>query len=203
MDAGTRERAGRSAARLLLAAGLLTLVNNYLPGSAHLDIALLNGIALAAMALGAGSLLVPWGRLPRRAPLVLALAAFGLIAAANLLGGVSDFSYAVYFVVVFVWVGFAQPPGTSLLLAPFATAAYLLPLLLRDDAPPTAVPSVTVAIPVCLLVGEVLARQVRHLETSRADLRAQVTEVERGRARERAVVEALGDGLLEIGRAHV
>ena len=201
MTGRTRTSPGHSAARLLIAAGLLTVVNNYLPGSGHLDLAVLNGIAGAAVLLGVVSLLVPWDRLSPRAPLVLVLAAFGLIAGANLYGGVSDFSYAVYFVVVFVWVGIAQPPGTSLLLSPLAVAAYLLPFFVRDDAPANAVPSVTVAIPVCVLVGETLARSVRRLEQSRSQLRDQVDEVVRQRAREQAVVDALADGVLVLDQA--
>jgi signal transduction histidine kinase len=174
-----RATSGKQAARLLLAAGALTLVNNYLPGAEHLDIAVLNAIGLVAVGLGAVGLLVPWQRLHVRAPLVLALAAFGLIALGDRYGGVSDFSYAVYFVVVFVWVGIGQPPRTSYWLAPVATAAYVLPFLLEGDPPTNAVASVTVAIPVCLLVGEVLARSVRRSEASRQQLRARVEVVER------------------------
>ena len=176
----TRQRGtgGEQAGRLLIAAGAFTLVNNYLPGAEYLNVAVLNLVGGVALALGAGSLFVPWARLPRRAPLVLALAAFALIALSNQYGGVSAFSYAVYFVVVFVWVGLAQPPRTSYWLAPFAIVAYVLPFLGREDAPTNAVASVTVAIPVCILVGEVLARSVRRFESSREQLRERLEVVE-------------------------
>ncbi|MCA1711041.1 MAG: PAS domain-containing sensor histidine kinase [Actinobacteria bacterium] len=174
-----RATSGKQASRLLLAAGALTLVNNYLPGAEHLNIAVLNTIGLVTVALGAGGLLVPWARLPVRAPLLLALVAFALIALADRYGGVSAFSYAVYFVVVFVWVGIGQPPRTSYWLAPVATAAYVVPFLLEGDPPTNAVASVTVAIPVCVLVGEVLARSVRRSDASRDQLRARVEVVER------------------------
>ncbi len=118
-------------------------------------------------------------RLPVRAPLLLALAAFALISLGNQYGGVSAFSYAVYFVVVFVWIGIGQPPRTSYWMAPFATAAYLWPFLGDPDAPENAVASVTVAIPVCVLVGEVLAAQVRRLRTSREQLRDRLAVLER------------------------
>lgn len=154
-------------------------MNNYLPGSGHLDLAVLNTVGLVAVALGLVCLRVPWERLPLRAPLVMAPIAFTMISLSNLLGGVSAFSYAVYFVVVFVWVGIAQPPGTSWWLLPPAAAAYVLPFLLVDDPAPNALASVTVAIPVCVLVGEVLSRTVRRLEQSQDALRSRVQRVER------------------------
>src|SRR5688572_3548884 len=178
MTARLRTTGGAQGGRLLLAAGLFTLVNNYLPGSGHLDRAVLNTVALVAIALGLLCLRVRWERLPQRAPLPLALVAFALLSLSNHYGGVSAYSYAVYFVVVFVWVGIAQPPGTAWWLVPPAAAAYVLPFLVADDPPATALPSVTVAIPVCVLVAEVLARTVRRLEQSQSALRSRVDRVE-------------------------
>jgi signal transduction histidine kinase len=193
MGESARLRAGQQGGRLLLAAGLFTLVNNYLPGSGHLDVAVLNAVALTTIALGALALRLPWDRLHSRAPLVLVPVAFGLIAVSNLFGGVSAFSYAVYFVVVFVWVGLAQPPGTSLFLAPLAVSAYLLPFLLDDNPPANSFSSVTVAVPVCVLVGETLARSVQRLHRSHAEVVAQ-------REHEQSVVDVLADGVLVLDR---
>ena len=187
-----RAAAGRSGGQLLLAAGVFTLVNNYLPGSAHLDLAVLNTVGLLAVGLGALCFVVPWERLPVRAPLALLVLAFGLLATAGTYGEVSAYSYAVYYVVVFVWVGIAQPPRTSLWVSPLAVIAYLVPFLV-EEPPPTAIASVTVAIPVCVLVGEVLARQVARLEQSRQ------AAVRRGE-HEQAVVDALADGVLVVSQ---
>lgn len=178
MTARPHTTGGAQGGRLLLAAGVFTLVNNYLPGSGHLDRAVLNTVALVAIALGVACLRVPWERLHPRAPLPLALVAFALLSLSNHYGGVSAYSYAVYFVVVFVWVGIAQPPGTAWWLVPPAAVAYVLPFLVADDPPATALPSVTVAIPVCVLVAEVLARTVRRLEHSQDALRSRVQRVE-------------------------
>ena len=186
-----RAAGGRQGGRLLLAAGAFTLVNNYIPGSAHLDVRVLNLVAVLALLLGAVCLVVPWERLPLRAQLVVVLAAFVLLVAGTRYGDVSPYSYATYYVVVFVWVGIAQPPGTSLWIAPAAVVAYLLPFLTVDEPPDTAIGSVTVAIPVCVLVGEVLARQVARLEQSRA---AAVARSEH----EQAVVDVLADGVLVL-----
>ena len=192
MTPSSRLRAGQQGGRLLLAAGLLTLVNDYLPGSDHLDVALLDAVSVATVLLGVLALRLPWDRLHARAPLAMVPVAFGLIAVANLFGGVSAFSYAVYFVVVFVWVGLSQPPGTSLALAPLATAAYLLPFLAAHPAAPHGASSATVAVPVCVLVGETLARSVRRLERAHAEVVAQ-------REHEQAVVDVLADGVLVLG----
>ncbi|MCW2679480.1 MAG: multi-sensor signal transduction histidine kinase [Frankiales bacterium] len=179
MTERSRTTGGAQGGRLLLAAGVFTLVNNYLPGSGHLDLAVLNTVGLVAAALGLICLRVPWERLPQRAPLAMTPVAFGLISLSNLYGGVSAFSYAVYFVVVFVWVGIAQPPGTSWWLLPPAAGAYLLPFLVSDAPPPYAISSVTVALPVCVLVGEVLSRTVSRLEQSQRALHHRVERVER------------------------
>lgn len=212
MTARLRTTGGAQGGRLLLAAGVFTLVNNYLPGSGHLDRVVLNAVALVAIALGLACLRVPWERLHPRAPLPLALVAFAMLSLSNHFGGVSAYSYAVYFVVVFVWIGIAQPPGTAWWLVPPAAAAYVLPFLVAADPPATALPSVTVAIPVCVLVAEVLARTVRRLEQSQDALRSRVQRVEQlarlaaeqhgevvtQRAHEQAVVDVLADGVLVL-----
>ena len=186
-----RVTAGRQGGQLLLAAGIFTLVNNYLPGSGHLELAVLNTVGVLAVLIGAACLVVPWDRLHVRAPLAVLVVALTMLPTASIFGNVSPYSYAVYYVVVFVWVGIAQPPRTSLWVAPLAVVAYLVPFLV-ETPPPTAIASVTVAIPVCVLVGEVLARQVARLEQSRS------AAVRRGE-HEQAVVDALADGVLVVG----
>ena len=77
-----RAAGGRQGGQLLLAAGAFTLVNNYIPGSGHLDVPVLNLVAGLALLLGAVCLVVPWERLPLRAQLVVVLAAGAAGAAA-------------------------------------------------------------------------------------------------------------------------
>ena len=191
MTQDARSRAGKQGGQLLLAGGAFTLINNYLPGSGHLDIAALNAVAVATLALGLACLFVPWDRLPERTPVALTLVVFALIGLADVFGGVSAYSYAVYYVVVFVWVGLTQPPGTSLWLSPLAAAGYVIPFLVNEPEAPAAVSSVGVAVPVCVLVGEVLSRAVRRLERSHADVVAQ-------RDHEQALVDVLADGVLVL-----
>jgi signal transduction histidine kinase len=177
MARATHGNAGRLGGLLLMAAGAFTLVNNYLPGSELLDIALLNVLGLIAVGAGALAYVAPWQRWHPRAPLALAMLGFGLIAVSDRYGGVSAYSYAIYFVVIFVWVGIAHPPRTSWWLAPVAAATYVTPLLL-GDAPRNAVSSVTVAIPVCVLVGETIARVVRRQAQAQAALADRAGRVE-------------------------
>lgn len=114
-----------------------------------------------------------------------------MLPTASIYGNVSAYSHAVHYVVVFVWVGIAQPPRTSLWVSPLAVVAHLVPFFV-EEPPPTAIASVTVAIPVCVPVGEVLARQVARRERSRS------AAVRRGE-HEQAVVDALADGVLVVG----
>lgn len=179
MGRGNQGTPGRQGGLLLVAAGLFTLVNNYLPGSELLDVALLNAVGLVACAAGALAYVLPWQRWHPRYSLVLAALGFSLIAVSNRYGGVSAFSYAVYFIVVFVWVGIAHPPRTSWLLAPVAAFTYVLPLALSPDPPPNAISSVTVAIPVCVLVGETIARTVRRQALAQRALAERADLVER------------------------
>lgn len=206
-----RSSPGWLASLLMAAAGVLTLVNNVLPGDGNLDFPVLYVTGAVALLLGAVGLLVPWDRLPARSPYLLVLAALALIALSDSYGGISHFPYAVYFVVVFVWVGVTQPPGSALALSPLALAAYLLPLVLNTSAPQQA-STASVAIPVCVLVGEMLSRGVRRQRRSHEELQARVRVVERmaelaaqiGRELEPiAVGQALVDCAAEIfaGRA--
>jgi diguanylate cyclase (GGDEF)-like protein/PAS domain S-box-containing protein len=168
----------RHAAWLLIAAGLFTIANDYLPGAGQLNIPVLNVIGVAAVTLGLVAHVLPWHRWPQKAPIVLAPIAFGLIAFANRFGGVSHYSFGVYFVLAFTWVGLAFPPKTSLLLAPFATLAYVLPGLTTAHGPAGSVSSVTVAIPVCLLVGETIARTIEKVTNAVAQATEKQAQLE-------------------------
>lgn len=189
----------RLGAKLLVAAGFVTLVNNYLPGSGHLNVAILNTVSALAVVFGVVTWILPWHRWPSQVTLVLPMIAFAMLAVANRYGGVSAYSYAVYFVLIFVWIGLTQPPLSSFLLAPVATAAYLWPMFTRPHLPPHGAQSVTVAIPVCVLVGEALARSVRRQQRTQEDLTERVAFAERQRRHEQVIIDAVADGLLLLG----
>ncbi len=174
-----RSDGGRQAAILLVAGGALTLLNNVLPGAGSLRLLPLTVIGVAALVLGAIGWVLPWARYPERLTLVNVPLALGLVAAASAFGDGSAYSHSVFFVVVFVWVGLSQPPGTSYWLVPPTVVAYVWPLLVKTDPGRNAVASVFVAVPVCVLVGEVLARVTRRQQE--AAERDQVRAALRGR----------------------
>jgi signal transduction histidine kinase len=143
--------------------GLLGLVTLPLPAPGLNRVATAS-VCVAALAVGATVWLAPWRRWPRRASLVIIVPAFALIALANAYGGSDPHGYSVFFVVAFVWIGLAQPPGTSLAVAPLAAVAYILPLLSLDGNADPALASAATTIPVCVLVGEGIAWGMVRLE---------------------------------------
>jgi diguanylate cyclase (GGDEF)-like protein/PAS domain S-box-containing protein len=184
-EAGSGHRPGqaRQAAGLLIAAGLFTVANNYLPGAGQLNIRVLNLIGLTAIVLGVVAYVPPWQRWSPWASIVFAPLAFTLIALADRFGGVSHYSYAVYFVLAFTWVGLAFPARTSFLLAPFAALAYVVPGLTNPHGPAGSVSSVTVAIPVCVLVAETVARTMQKVTAAVATSHQQETALHEAEAR--------------------
>ncbi len=162
--------AGRLAAVFYLASGLLSLVT--LPLSPpDADLGALGVVSGAAVVVGTAAWFVPWQRLPRAASLALVPPGLGLIAAGNAFGGTNYFTYGVFFLLAFVWMGFAHPPGTSLLFAPLAAIAYVVPLLFVPEADLDAgLGSAAVVLPLCVLIGEALSRGTQRFIRMEAEL---------------------------------
>jgi signal transduction histidine kinase len=154
---------GRLAAVFYVGSGLLGLVTLPLPAPG-LNRAAMTLISAAAIVAGIAIWLAPWGAWPRRASLSVVPPAFAMIALANTFGGSDLHSYGVFFVVAFVWIGLAQPPRTSLLIAPLAVAAYILPLLSLSGDVEAGVASAATTIGVCVLVSEGIAWGMVRLE---------------------------------------
>jgi phosphoserine phosphatase RsbU/P len=162
-----RRLMGRLAAGLLVGSGAVTAVTLPLPSSPGQDNAAILAIAVAALALGVGAWFAPWGRWPRRATLALVPPAFALIALGNAYGGIFPFTYGIFFVVAFVWLGLAQDRWTSVWVSPLAVAAYLLPILRLPGDHAAAAASTAVTIPVCVMIGEALAFVVDRMQHAR------------------------------------
>ncbi len=188
----SRRRAllGRLAAVFYAGSGLLGLVTLPLPAphSNRLGTML---VSVAALAVGVGIWFAPWERWPRRAALAVVPPAFALIAFANLFGGSDLRAYGVFFVVAFVWIGLAQPPRTALLVAPLATAAYVVPLLWLPGGAGAGLPSAATTIPLCVLVGEGIAWGMVRLERIERELQA-----ERDRSAELRELDRMKDDFL-------
>ncbi|MGH9034548.1 MAG: diguanylate cyclase, partial [Acidimicrobiia bacterium] len=115
----TDRSAGRQAGLLFGAAGILTILNDFVPGSGYLDEAFLHVVGVVCIAVGAGVALLPWERWPARATLAITPLAFAVMS---------------------------------------------------DHAPDGALSSVTVAVPVCLLVAETIARTVGRMRRAERDI---------------------------------
>jgi diguanylate cyclase (GGDEF)-like protein len=162
----------RLGAVLFVLSGLVTLLNLALPSPTPRHIPAMMAIAAGAILTGSVIWFLPWHRWPRSATLPLVAVAFLMIS----LGGMASlrpWTYAVYWVVVFVWLGVAHAPWTALKFGPLAGAAYVAPFIVVDHGGPDAFTSVGVVLPVCLLVGESLAwisgmlRQAERLDLRR------------------------------------
>jgi diguanylate cyclase (GGDEF)-like protein len=167
-----RRLMARIAAVFYVGAGSLFAVTIPLPGPANLNRPASLGISIAAIAIGVVAWRAPWDRWPRPASLVLVPPALALIGAGNVYGGSAPVMFGVFFVVVFVWVGLAHPPRTSLLVLPIALPAYVLPILALPEDPALSLSSGALVLPLCLLVGETVAWITRRLERIDQELRA-------------------------------
>lgn len=85
----------------------------------------------------------------------------------------------------------AQPPRTSLLLAPIASAVYVLPGLVGSVTTDGSISSVPVAIPICVVVGETIARAMRKVREREAQVAAKQAQYER-------LVEMSDQGIWEL-----
>lgn len=157
-QASRKRWAGRLAAVFYLASGALSLVTLPLSSRDAYPVGLA-AVSLTAIVVGAVAWVVDWDRLPRRSSLLLVPPGLVLIAAGNAFGGSDYFTYGIFFLLVFVWIGFAHAPGTSLVFAPVAAVAYIVPILfLPPDDLRAGLGSAAVVLPLCALIGEALSR---------------------------------------------
>ena len=134
-------------------------------------------IALGVLDLGIAALLrlLPWERWHVRALWVVIPVAFIVIGLFEVVGAHTPYTYPIFFILVFIWVGLSMPPRSALLLLPLTAVAYVLPLL-SVGANSTAFESVFVAVPVCVLIGEVIARVVSRLHAAQDALEQRVID---------------------------
>jgi diguanylate cyclase (GGDEF)-like protein len=174
----SRALVGRIAAVLFLASGAVTAVTLPLPAVPGLNRPALLAVAVLAMGIGLGAWFLPWHRWPRAATLWLVPAALALVAAGNAYGGTAAYTYGVFFVVVFAWVGIGHPPWTSLKLSPLAALAYVLPILALPGDHGIALSSAAVVVPVAVLVGESAAWLTESLRRAARELGRRTAELE-------------------------
>ena len=148
---------------MFVLAGTVGLVNVTLPGPTSYNRPLVSVINTISLVVGLVAWYAPWSRWPSRATLVLVPVALGLICVSDAYGGTPAALYGVYFVVVFAWVGMWHTPGTALRLALPSCVTYLLPILTTNVSSGDFVRSVGVVIPVCVILGELMATTVEKM----------------------------------------
>lgn len=159
--------AGRLVGGFFLGTGVLVLAALPLPITGSLDRWMIALLAVVAIGFGSAFFLIPWERWPAGITLLVAPSGLGLVAAGTWVaadGGIPE-SSLLYVVATLALIGLVHPPGTTLLFAPFATAAYVIPVLLQTGDAATA-SAAAFAVPVGILLGEILAWVVRRWRTS-------------------------------------
>lgn len=148
---------GRLAGLLFVGSGVLSAATLPLPQPAGVDREIVLALSGLAVLVGGIALLSPWHRWPAWTSLVLLPIAFALVAAGNHYGNAQPYTYSIFFIVAFVWVGLTQPRWTSLWFIPLATAAFAAPIVLRPSRFDVGLSAVALVIPVCAFVAESIA----------------------------------------------
>ena len=176
----------RVAAIFFLGAGAATLASAFLGTPSSRGRLGACAVGVAALLTGLAVTRAPWRRWPMRAALALPLIALALIALGNAVDP-EPYNYAIFFVVVHMWIGMALPRWTSLWLSPVTALAYFLPFLVMTDGA-SGVPTGFVVVPLCVLVAETVAWFMNQLST-----KVHRHEVEASEGREREARDRVRD----------
>ncbi len=151
-----RMLAGRMVSILFVLSGVITSSSALFLQIAYINRVGVIGVGLFGVLVGMVSLFLPWHRWPRHVMLVFVPLAFVLISLHNVFGDANPYRYSIFYMVVFLWIGIAQPRGTSFWFIPLFAVSYLAPLLLLKKTD-SAISSVFYTLPVSLVVSELLA----------------------------------------------
>jgi diguanylate cyclase (GGDEF)-like protein/PAS domain S-box-containing protein len=163
---------GKIAAGLWVFSALLGMIAEVAvspdPGSSRLDSVVVGGVAIVG---GLGIWLVPWERWNRRVLLCLVPMAFAFIGLNLRVANGNGYIYAITFLIVFVWLGLAQPSGTCLWFTPLLIVAYVVPVLgLGGRESALGLVSTFYVVPCCVMVGEAVAWGMTILRRSESAL---------------------------------
>ena len=163
--------AGRIAAALYVLGGLLTIIMGQLGNLPQANPHGVVLVGLAAVGIGSGAWLLPWGRWPRSRTALVVPPSFVLMVFHNVFFAIEPFRYGLFFVVIFLWIGLIYSwLGLFLAIPPFLIA-YFVPLVITGQLTPITVTSAGFALAISLVVGGTVAWVVRQLQAAHAELR--------------------------------
>jgi PAS domain-containing protein len=169
-DGEFRRLTGRTAGIIYILGGLIVAAETpMLPSGQAGPNWIVAAVGIAGVAAGAVMLRLPWHRWPQRASLCPTVPGLALIGVGNWTNP-DPYLAAVFFFLLAIWLGTAQPRGTVLVLSPLFALAYWWPMSIVPHTPGLAhsVPSV---IAVCVLAGESLAWLTARLHATQRRLR--------------------------------
>ena len=168
----TPAQAGRLSSLLFIACGVfLVPASVLLPLPQGSNRPVLVALSVTALISGCAIGLLPWGRWPLWSTLVLNPPTFALIALHNVYSASDGYRYAPFFFITFAWLGLVHRQGMSLKVAPLAAIAYIVPLATSGRLTVVTGTSLLYVLPVCVLLGEVVAWVSGRLAASDARLR--------------------------------
>jgi two-component system, cell cycle sensor histidine kinase and response regulator CckA len=167
--------AAQRAALFFVIAGLLAIVNTIFLDLARPQQTTFIALGILDLVIAALLRFLPWERWPVHVLLAIVPVAFIVIGLFNIAGATTPSIYPIFYILVFIWVGLSLPPRSALMLAPLTVAAYIIPLL-RSGNHAEAIEAASVAIPVCVLIGEVVAHAVSRLHDAQDELELRVVE---------------------------
>lgn len=145
--------------------GAILLVGTEVAGN---DKSALIGVMGSTQIIAVFALLAPWNRWHPRANLVLAVIAFAMVFMTGKIDLGIPHIYGAMSIMIFMWIGIAHPPGTSLYMAPLALLAFVEPLSQRPEGGQTIgeLALSLVVLPMGLMVGEAIATVSRRLRSA-------------------------------------
>ena len=166
---GSRGRSvvdARRAAWLFALAGLLSIVNAWAPGVCPAaQRGTFTVLGLLDVLVGGFLAVLPWQRWSRRALAAIPAVALAMVDVFAIAGRLDPWIYSTFFFVLAIWAGVSMAPWTLARLSPLLGVAYVLPLVVTGRAH-VAVVSVGLVVPLVVVVGELVAREVCGLRQS-------------------------------------
>ena len=160
---------GRWGAALFVGSGIVGSISALVQQAAGLDATPAWLVNVVSTTIGVGAWFLPWSRWPIWAGLLFAPPAFALIALYNVLIG-DPGQFAIFFIVIFAWIGLAQPRWTSLKFAPLAVVAHVLPYIIAGQYDVDAAVETLYVVAASVLVGETLSWVSHRLVATREAL---------------------------------